>query len=176
MPLPLLALAAKLLPYASIVPDVMRAFGSDKSADAAEAMVDIAKRVTGEPDSDAAVNKIIADPALQLQYQQMLSSERLKFKEMEYADRQHAHQQQQETIRGGDTSQDAYVRETRPKIARQSWYGTLLYIFVFEASKLNGYGTGASWEIAMMLLSPCAAYYGFRTGDKFASAWRERAK
>lgn len=176
MPLPaLIGLAAKLLPFASVVPEVMRAFGSNQSADAAEKLVGVAQALTGEQSAEAAVNRIIADPALQLQYQQALIAERLEFARMEYADKQHAHEQQQQTIRTGDTSQDEYVRRTRPKVARQSWYGALLYILAFEAAKLNGYGSGASFELAMVLLAPCAAYLGFRTGDKFAQAWSERS-
>jgi hypothetical protein len=172
MPLPILTLAVKLLPFASIIPDVIRAFGSDKSADAAEAIVDIAKKVTGEPDAETATNKIINSPELQLQYQQMLSSERLRFKEMEYKDKQHEHEQQQETIRTGDTAEDPYVRHTRPLMARQSWYATVVYVVGFEAAKASNYTmTGAEWDLAMILLAPAAAYLGFRTGDKFAKAW-----
>lgn len=174
MALPILALAAKLLPFAAVIPDVMRAFGSDKSAEAADAMVRVARVVTGESDGETAANRIINDPALQLQYQQMLSGERIKFSEMAYQDKQHAHQQQQETIRGGDSSDDTYVRHTRPKMARQSWYGTFLYVSVFEVLEAYGKGTGADWDIALILLSPAAAYLGFRTGDKFAEAWKSR--
>lgn len=172
----IIALAAKLLPFATVIPDVMRAFGSDKSADAAEALVDVAKRVSGESDPQTAVNRIISDPNLQLQYQQMLSAERLKFAEMEYKDKQHEHEQQQTTIRGGDTSEDEYVRHTRPKMARQSWYGSALYIIGFETAKVLGHGTGADWDIALVLMTPAAAYLGFRTGDKFAEALTSRKK
>lgn len=178
MPVPaIIALAAKLLPFASAVPEVMRAFGSSKAADAADAVVNLAKTVAGESDPEKAVNKIIADPALQLQYQQMLSTERLKFAEMEYQDKQHAHEQQQLTIRGGDVAQDEYVRHTRPLMARQSWYATAAYVIGFEGAKALGYAqTGANWELAMVLLAPAAAYLGFRTGDKFAQAWSDRKK
>jgi hypothetical protein len=173
---PIFALAAKLLPFASIVPDVIRAFGGGKQADAAEKMVNIAKAVTGLSDGDAAADAISNDPALQLQYQQALIAERLKFAEMEYADKQHAHEQQQATIRGGDQAQDEYVRHTRPLMARQAWYATAAYVIGFEAAKVAGHGTGASWELAMALLTPAAAYLGFRTGDKFATAWQNRKK
>lgn len=172
--IPLLTLAAKLLPFASVVPEVMRAFGSGKSADAAEAVISVAKRVAGTDDAEEAVNRIIADPALQLQYQQMLSSERLRFREMELADQQHAHEQQQQTIRTGDTAEDEYVRRTRPKMARQSWAVAALYVVIFEGAKLFDLGTGASLELALGLMLPAAAYLGFRTGDKLAQAWGSR--
>lgn len=42
--------------------------GSDKAADAAGAVVDIAKKVTGQPDGDLALAAIKADPNLALQY------------------------------------------------------------------------------------------------------------
>ena len=173
--LPIIALAAKLLPLASAIPEVMRAFGSDKSADAAEAVIGVAKRVAGTDDPTLATHKIINDPALQLQFQQMLSTERLRFREMELQDQQHAHEQQQTTIRTGDTSADEYVRHTRPLMARQSWYASMAFIVGFETAKVLGHGTGASIELAMVLLAPAAAYFGFRTGDKFAEAWRQRA-
>jgi len=173
--LPIIALAAKLLPLASAIPEVMRAFGSDKSADAAEAVIGVAKRVAGTDDPTLATHKIINDPALQLQFQQMLSTERLRFREMELQDQQHAHEQQQTTIRTGDTSADEYVRHTRPLMARQSWYASMAFIVGFEAAQVLGHGTGASMELAVVLLAPAAAYFGFRTGDKFAEAWRQRA-
>ena len=176
MALPLIALAAKLLPFASAIPDVIRAFGGDGKAAAAEKMIDVAKSLTGNSDPEQAVDAIAKDPALQLQYQQMLSAERLKFKEMEYTDKKSAHTEQQATIRAGDTSSDEYVRHTRPLMARQSWYGTLAYVLAFEAAKMLSYGSGASMELALVLLAPAAAYLGFRTGDKFASAWGERKK
>ena len=159
-----------------MVPEVMRAFGSGKSADAAEAVIGVAKRVAGTDDPTLATHKVIHDPELQLQFQQTLSTERVRFREMELQDQQHAHEQQQKTIRAGDTSEDPYVRQTRPLMARQSWYATMLFIVGFEVAKVIDYGDGANWELAMVLLAPAAAYLGFRTGDKFASAWRERPK
>jgi len=152
----------------------MRAFGSGKSADAAEAMVNAAKTLTGDSSGETAVNKIIADPALQLQYQQLLSNERLKFREMELADKQAEHKQQQDTIRTGDTAEDPYVRQTRPKIVRQSFYGSALYLLAFEGMQAFGKGTGADWELLALLMSPVLAYFGFRTGDKWAEVFRKK--
>jgi hypothetical protein len=173
--LPLIALAAKLLPLASAVPEVMRAFGSGKSADAAEAVIGVAKKVAGIDNAEGAVDAVINDPAMQLQFQQMLSTERLRFREMELQDQQHAHEQQQMTIRTGDTAQDDYVRRTRPRMARQSWYASAVYVIGFEAAHALGYAsTGASMDLALVLLAPAAAYLGFRTGDKFAQAWKDR--
>lgn len=75
-----------------------------------------------------------------------------------------AHQEQQETIRSGDNAEDEYVRHTRPKMARQSWYGTAIYIAAAEVCKWAGVAAaGASFDIAMILASPSLAYIGFRS-------------
>jgi hypothetical protein len=83
-------------------------------------------------------------------------------------DEQEAHRQQQETIRSGDNAQDEYVRQTRPMMARQSWYAAAGYIIGFEALKaLDLINTGAVMELALILLGPAGAYLGFRSFDKW---------
>ena len=101
MPLPLLALAAKLLPFVSMVPEVMRAFGSSKSADAAEKIVGVAKVITGKDDPEEAVEAVIKDPALQLQFQQALIAERLEYAKMEVEDRKDARARDTAFIKAG---------------------------------------------------------------------------
>ena len=86
-------------------------------------------------------------------------------------DAQKQHEEQQKTIRAGDTAKDVYVRHTRPLMARQSWYGTMGYIIAMELFEgLAWVNTGATWELAMILISPAAAYMGFRTWDKHGQA------
>ncbi|NVP03171.1 hypothetical protein HWA77_23475, partial [Photobacterium damselae subsp. damselae] len=83
-------------------------------------------------------------------------------------DEQQSHLQTQSTIREGDNAADEYVRHTRPKMARQSWMVTALYVLVFSLMEALGKGTGPSLDIALMLLSPAWAYLGLRTLDGFA--------
>jgi hypothetical protein len=129
------------------------------------------------------IEKLIPDPAqkaeAQLKLAQMAQDGELakmanetKLKELELADGQSAHKEQQDTIKNGDNASDEYVRHTRPMMARQSWYGGLLYIFGFEIAKVLAYGTGAQFEIAMTILAPALAYMGFRTLDKF-TGWKK---
>ena len=81
-------------------------------------------------------------------------------------DEQEAHRQQQETIRSGDNASDEYVRQTRPTMARQSWYAGAAYIVSFEAAEAFGLmKTGAVTELAMIILAPAMAYIGFRSFD-----------
>lgn len=87
----------------------------------------------------------------------------LRFAELEVKDRTAAHAEQQATIRNGDNAEDEYVRHTRPLVARQSWYGLVLYVVAFEGMKVYGKGDGASLELAMLIASPVLAYIGFRS-------------
>ena len=129
------------------------------------------------------IDKLIPDPAqkaeAQLKLAQMAQDGELakianetRLRELELADTQSAHKEQQDTIKNGDNASDEYVRHTRPMMARQSWYGGLLYIFGFEIAKVFAYGTGAQFEIAMTILAPSLAYMGFRTLDKFTK-WKK---
>jgi hypothetical protein len=98
---PLIALAAQLLPFAAAVPEVLRAFGGSKQADAAEKIVGVAKAITGQTDPGKAVEAVIADPALQLQFQQSLIAERLEYAKLEVEDRKDARQRDSLFIKMG---------------------------------------------------------------------------
>jgi hypothetical protein len=99
--IPLLAIAAKLLPFASAVPEVMRAFGGNKNAEAAERMIGAAKALTGQSDPERAVDAVLADPALQLEFQKTLSNERSEFARLEVEDRKDARARDREFIKVG---------------------------------------------------------------------------
>jgi hypothetical protein len=51
-------------------------------------------------------------------------------------------------------------------MARQSWWGGAIYIFILEVCKAFGYGLGADVYLAGVIFSPAMAYMGFRTWDK----------
>jgi len=101
MPLPLIALAAKLLPLATVVPEVIRLFGGDKAGDVAEKVVGVAQAISGQNDPEQAVNAIIADPGLQLQFQQALIAERVEYARMEVEDRKSARDRDVAFVRAG---------------------------------------------------------------------------
>ena len=114
MALPLLALAAKLLPFVSMVPEVLRAFGSSKSADAAEKIVGVAKVITGKDDPEEAVEAVIKDPAMQLELQKVLSAERLEFAKIGAESEKHAASQVTERWRFDMTSDSWLSKNVRP--------------------------------------------------------------
>ncbi|MGT0149998.1 hypothetical protein ACT691_12370 [Vibrio metschnikovii] len=49
--------------------------------------------------------------------------------ELQLVDKQAEHSETQATIRNGDTAEDPYIRKTRPLMARQSMWATMLYCF-----------------------------------------------
>lgn len=113
----------------------------------------------------------ITDPAVLLELQKIkneMEKEQTRRQELQLADRQSEQHETQETIRSGDAATDTYVRNTRPLMARQSWYVTALYVLAFEGLKVAGYGDGADLGMVAMLSTPAWAYLGLRTLDGFA--------
>ncbi|MDX7810956.1 hypothetical protein [Aeromonas caviae] len=113
----------------------------------------------------------ITDPAALVELQKLkieMEREQTRRQELQLADRQSEQHETQETIRNGDTATDTYVRNTRPLMARQSWYATAFYVLAFEGLKVAGLGDGADWSMAAMLSTPAWAYLGLRTLDGFA--------
>lgn len=84
-------------------------------------------------------------------------------------DRAAEHEQTQRTIRHGDQAIDELVRETRPLLARRSFWLTATYCLGAEAARLGGIADGgADIAVAALLAAPCWAYLGLRTLDGFA--------
>lgn len=150
----------------------------------AAAAISMIVGATNESDPARALEALQQNPATMLRLRELALQDEASIREhvrlMEEArlkDEQAAHKEQQETIRTGDNSQDIYVRHTRPKMARQSWYATAVYVVGFEIAKACGYGEGASVELALLMAAPAGAYLGFRSWEKrsMASASKKQA-
>jgi hypothetical protein len=144
---------------------------------AVAAGVALVSGATGTTDPAQALEALQANPETVLKLRELAVQDADNIRrhiqtmeEIRFKDEQEAHRQQQETIRSGDNAEDSYVRQTRPLIARQSWYATAAYLFIFEALQQFGRGDGASIELAMLMIAPAGAYIGFRTMDKWRSA------
>lgn len=141
---------------------------------AVAAGVALVSSATGTNDPEKAMAALQSDPATVLRLRELAVQDadniRKHVQAMEEArlkDDQAAHHEQQETIRGGDNASDEYVRHTRPRMARQSWYAAAAYVFLFEGAKVVGFvTTGAVMELALLLMGPAGAYLGFRSWDK----------
>lgn len=128
-----------------------------------------------ENKAEAVLEKLQTDPAALLEIKKMESQERMQLRDLQYqqaklelVDKQHQHEQQQETIRSGDNAEDEYVRRTRPKIARHSFVSGVAYVLLFELFGAFGKGGGADMAMASALFAPTLAYMGFRTLDAFS--------
>ena len=130
---------------------------------------------TGQNDPTKALEALQTNPETVLKLKELAFKEEDSIRqhirameEMRLKDEQAAHAEQQHTIRSGDQAEDEYVRHTRPMMARQSWYATMGYVIGFEGMKADEvFKMGASWDLAMILIAPAAAYLGFRSLDKF---------
>lgn len=142
---------------------------------AVAAGVSLVSSATGQNDPAKVLQSLQSDPTTMLKLRELAVQEEASIREhlramteLELKDRQAAHTEQQETIRGGDKAEDEYVRHTRPMMARQSWYATMGYVIGFEGLKMaDVFSFGASMDLAMILIAPAAAYLGFRSLDKF---------
>jgi hypothetical protein len=139
---------------------------------AVAAGVSLVSSATGQADPQKAL-EALQSPETMLKLRELAVQEESSIREhiraMEEArlkDEQAAHKEQQDTIRNGDGANDEYVRHTRPKMARQSWYATAGFVVLMESAKMAGFGAGANWELAMLLMAPAGAYIGFRSLDK----------
>lgn len=144
---------------------------------AVAAGVAMVSSATGQTDPEKALESLQTDPATVIRLRELAIQDEASVREhirameeMRLTDLQKAQEEQQKTIRTGDTAEDPYVRKTRPLMARQSWYATMAYVIIFEAAKAYSIGSGANWDLAMILISPAAAYLGFRTWDKSIAA------
>lgn len=149
---------------------------------AVAAGVSLVTGATGEAEPEKVLASLQTDPGTMLRLRELAVQNDASIREhirlmaeIEAKDEQDAHQEQQKTIRSGDAAEDEYVRHTRPKMARQSWYATALYVIAFEGLKAAGiFSVGAVMELAMVLGAPAAAYLGFRSLDKRRGKSTER--
>ena len=65
----------------------------------------------------------------------------------------------------------------RPQVAKESWRLTALYCMACMAFRMYSDKDVFDIMVASVLISPCGAYIGFRTGDKVAEfkyKWQNR--
>lgn len=104
MPLPLISIISGL---ASLAPTIGKLIAGDKGEDAAQAVADIARKVTGQNDVEKAVDQIKLDPSSQLEFMKMLEQNKYQLEKMFLDDRKDAramyskHNEQADKIANG---------------------------------------------------------------------------
>lgn len=159
----------------ALIRGISSLFGGSKTADKVADMVEQVSGIGLTPaQQQASIEEQlgrITDPAVLVELQQLkleLEKEQTRRQELALQDQQAEQRETQTTIRAGDGATDTYVRNTRPLMARQSWYVTALYVLAFEGLAVAGYGSGADLGMVAMLSTPAWAYLGLRTLDGFA--------
>lgn len=176
--LPLIPLATLAISQGpSLIRGIASMFGDGQAAQTATAVADAVESIgklglTKDQQSAALAGQLSAmPPTSQLDFAKLqveLEKEATRRQELELADKQANQEETQATIRQGDQNQDEYVRRTRPLMARQSWQATAIYVFTMSLLQAFGHGSGADFEMAMMMLTPSLAYLGLRTLDGWA--------
>lgn len=95
MALPLIPIVSALT---SIVPSIAGWIGGDKAEDAANHVADIARKVTGQNDTEKAVDSILQDEKLKLQFMMQIENNRQALDEAYLKDRQHARESHKHSI------------------------------------------------------------------------------
>ena len=177
MPIPLIAGLASLALNAgpSLIRGIASLVGGSETADKVANIVQTVSDLgLGKSDSQAMIESRLQQAFTPEQFVELqrlkadLEREETRRQELQLQDRQSEQAETQTTIRQGDQNQDEYVRRTRPLMARQSWQATAIYVFTMSLLQAFGRGSGADFEMAMMLLTPALAYLGLRTLDGWA--------
>lgn len=139
-------------------------------------------------------DKLIKDKDLAAKFKHELaaqfSSQNFEIQQLEIAAERDMHEAQQKTIQAELHQSDLYTKQTRPKIARQSWYLTIAYaVFSTIGAPLLAHFTAQTgedgvfvaglftditfqWEVFMAVASPALTYMGVRTFDKWKNGGR----
>lgn len=105
-------------------------------------------------------------------FRSQISMEAADFKQFELEAEKEMFLAQQKTVQAELHQSDLYTKQTRPKIARQSWYITATYALssmLLPVLPTNwGLGEPAiDWQIFLVLASPALTYMGVRGFEKW---------
>lgn len=159
---------AILFALKALAPAAIRAAGNflgGKASAAAEVVADV---MDDGGDLEGAIQSM--PPELQIELArvsmegQKLQNDR-EARGLEHLEKQHS--ETQTTARAEQEHGNAFVKETRPKLARDSFAAGTVYVMVFEMLRLFGHGEGADPVLAGILYGPCFQYLGMRTIDKW---------
>lgn len=93
------------LGLAPLVPEIIRwVTGNEKAAEAAETVIGVAKKVTGREDPQEAVDAVMADPALAVQFRMAVMENEAKMDQLYLMDIKDARARDVEYVKAGRTN------------------------------------------------------------------------
>lgn len=172
-PLTLTAIASTLIKTG---PDLIRGIGrffDDDKQETANKVANLVDIAAGKPNPEQALNQALTSlsPVELLELKSVAAQCEVELARIAATRDTTLHQQTQQTIQNGDNSTNPYVNETRPYMARLSGYITGIYVLGLDGAAAFDKGSGASLDMAMLLVAPLLAYMGLREIGK----WRQGA-
>jgi len=113
------------------------------------------------------------------EFRSLLSTQNSDIKKLELQIEADMFQSQQVTIQAELHQTDVYTKQTRPKIARQSWRisvfyaiwsmldGVLLHLFGAEPDVITQLDIAFVWEVYLAIAAPALTYMGVREFGKW---------
>ena len=153
------------LGLAQYVPQIIRwVTGSDKAADAASTVVEVAKAITGKGSGDAALAAIQADPALALQFKQAVLAQETELDKAYLLDRQSARERDVAMVQAGRYNWRADF------LALLAVGGLIVCVwFVARDAGLPERAVNAIMFVAGVLASAVRDVYGYEFGSSRGS-------
>lgn len=138
--------------------------GSDKAEDAATAVVDIARKVTGQGEEDAALKAIQENPAMAMQFRMAVMANEADLDKAFLADRQDARSRDVEYVKHGRYNWRADV------LSILAVGGLVLCVwFIAKDANLPERAVNAIMFVAGVLASAVRDVYGFEFGSSRSS-------
>jgi hypothetical protein len=155
---------------AQFAPQVIRwVTGSDRAAEAAGKVVEIAQAVTGKPDGQEALQAIQADPALALQFREKVMANEADLDKAYLADRQNARGRDVALAQAGRYNWRADV------LALLAVGGLVLCVyFIARDAGLPERAVNAIMFVAGVLASAVRDVYGFEFGSSRSSRDKDK--
>ena len=150
---------------AQFAPSIIRwVTGSDKAGEAAEAVVNVAKAVTGKSDGEGALEALKADPALVMQFRDNLSAREADLDKAYLVDRQDARKRDTAMIQAGRYNWRSDI------LALLAVGGLVLSVwFIARDSDMPERAVNAIMFVAGVLASAVRDVYGFEFGSSRSS-------
>lgn len=170
MALPLISIISAL---SSLAPSIGKWIAGDKGEDAAQAVVDVARSVTGQNDVEKAVSAIQADPSMQLDFLKMLEQNKSKFDELYLADRQNAREMYKNQNEQADKIADRITKFNVMYIIGLVIANCLLVYFLEDNGAIIAAASNIIGLVIRDLLAQIQAVTGFYFGSSMGSKQKD---
>ena len=169
MALPLIPIISGL---ASLAPTIGKWLGGADGEDAAQAVADMARKVTGLNDAQSAVDEVLSDPIAQLEFMKLVEKNRTRLDELYLADRQDAREMYVEQNEQADKIADRITKFNVLYIMLLVAVNCLLVYFLED----NGAVLAAASNIIGLVIRDLLAQIQAVTGFYFGSSMGSKAK